>query len=95
MPANIKSAKSSRNSAEHAVYEYVCRKPGLSTYELSKRLKMSGGNVRDALTRLQRKGLVRFKFDKSNPRIRKLTYPVSAWELLPRSLKVALRKLKS
>lgn len=86
----------SKKSTEQMVYEYVCHYPGLCTYELSNRLKMSGGNVRSALTRLHKKGLVKFKFDrnKGNPRIKKLTYPVSFWEMLPKKLAHVIKRVK-
>lgn len=72
---------------EDVVYEYICEHPGLCTYELSKRLKMTGGNLRSALLRLKHKGLIKFKFERGNPRIKKLSYPVNAYSLLPKSLK--------
>jgi len=78
---------------EYRVYKFVCRHPGLSTYEISKKLKMSGGNVRNALSNLHKKGLVFFRFERSNPRIRKLTFPVSVWKLLPRVLRKELKSI--
>jgi hypothetical protein len=53
---------------------------------------MSGGRVRYALSRLAAIGLIKFKFERTNPRIRKLTYPVDAFDLLPKSLKKELNK---
>ena len=76
------------------VYKFVCRYPGLSTYEISKRLNMSGGRVRHALSRLHQMGLIKFKFERTNPRIRKLTYPVSSFELLSRRIKKKLGRFK-
>ena len=78
---------------EDVVYSFVCKHPGCSTYEISKKLGMTGGRVRYALLKLREKGLVRFKFEKKNPRIRKLTYPVDAWSLMPKALKEELKKL--
>ena len=49
--------------------------------------------INHALKRLEEKGLVKFKFDKKNPRIRKLTYPIECWKLLPRFFKIELKKL--
>lgn len=74
------------------VYGFVCRHPGICTYEISKKLKMTGGRVRYALTKLKEVGLVKFKFERNNPRIKKLTYPVEVWSLLPREVRVELRK---
>jgi DNA-binding MarR family transcriptional regulator len=66
----------------------------MCTYEISKRLRMSGGRVRYFLLRLQKKGLVKFKFDRKNPRIKKLTYPLTTLELLPKNIKAQLKFLK-
>ncbi len=84
--------KKTKGSTEDTVYEYICENPGLCTYELAKRLRMSGGNLRSALSRLHKKGLVSFKFDKKNPRIKKLTYPVEFRELLPDVIKDLIKK---
>ncbi len=54
---------------------------------------MTGGRVRYALTKLKEMGLVKFKFERNNPRIRKLTFPVDTWTLLPKQVKEELRKL--
>jgi|YelNatPaOPRAMG01_1025707.scaffolds.fasta_scaffold10754_5 predicted transcriptional regulator len=83
-----------KSEAEYKIYSFVCQNPGMCTYEISKRLKMSGGRVRYFLSRLQKKGLVRFKFDKKNPRIKKLTYPLNTLELLPKSIKNKFRDFK-
>ncbi|MEM5794422.1 MAG: winged helix-turn-helix domain-containing protein [Candidatus Aenigmatarchaeota archaeon] len=83
-----------KSEAEYKIYSFVCQNPGLCTYEISKRLFMSGGKVRYFLSRLKKKGLVKFRFDRKNPRIRKLTYPVSSLELLPRKIKIQLKNLK-
>jgi len=77
---------------EDIVYAFVCRHPGLSTYEISKKLNMTGGRVRHALSKLKKMGLVKFKFERNNPRIRKLTFPVDAWLLLPKQVKEELKK---
>jgi len=79
---------------EEIVYSFVCKHPGSCTYEISKKLGMTGGRVRHALTKLENDGLIRFKFDRKNPRIKKLCYPVDAWNLLPRALKLKLRKVQ-
>jgi predicted transcriptional regulator len=78
---------------EEIVYSFVCENPGLCTYEISKKLEMSGGRVRYALKKLEQNGLVKFKFRKENPRIKKLTYPVDVWSLIPKELKPHLLKL--
>ncbi len=78
--------------AMHTVYCYVCSNPGQSTYQISKDLGMTGGNVRHALYELRKEGLIKFKFDKRNPRLKKLTYPVEAWRLLPSRLKFEAMK---
>ncbi|HDJ96731.1 MAG TPA: transcriptional regulator, partial [Candidatus Aenigmarchaeota archaeon] len=49
------------------VYEFVCKNPGMCTYEISKKLKMSGGRVRHALNQLKKSGLIKFKYEKKNP----------------------------
>lgn len=79
---------------EDIVYSFVCRHPGLCTYDISKKLNMSGGRVRYALSKLKKMGLIEFEFERTNPRIRKLTYPVDAWLLLPENLRARLRKLR-
>lgn len=76
----------------HTVYCYVCSNPGQSTYQISKDLGMSGGSVRHALVELRREGMIKFKFDRRNPRLKKLTYPVEAWRLLPGRLKFEVKK---
>lgn len=75
------------------IYDFICDNPGLSTYEISKKLNMSGGRVRHALSRLQKIGLIEFKFERQSPRIKKLTYPISAMKLLPEKLKRELRNM--
>ena len=76
------------------IYDFVCQNPGLNTYEIAKKLSMTGGRVRYALLRLQRMGLIEFKFQRNSSRIEKLTYPVKALKLLPRSLKLELKNFK-
>ena len=78
---------------EDIVYAFVCRHPGLSTYEISKKLGMTGGRVRHALSKLKEKGLVKFKFQRRSARLVKLTYPVDAWSLLPKALREELRRM--
>lgn len=73
------------------IYEFVCTNPGLNTYEIAKKLNMSGGKVRYILSRLARIGLVRFEFVRRSARKEKLTYPVKALDLLPRSLRSKLK----
>jgi predicted transcriptional regulator len=78
--------------AEDKVYQLICSNPGLNTYEISKRLKMSGGNVRNALSNLHKKGLILFKFERST-RIRKKCFAVKISHLLPNSLKKEIKNL--
>jgi len=82
-----------KSSSEEKIYRFVCESPGNCTYTISKRLKMSGGKVRNVLIRLKQKGLVKFKFDRRNPRMRKLTYPVKMWDLIPKNLRKNVRKM--
>ena len=79
---------------EEIIYSFVCKHPGLCTYEISKKLSMTGGRVRYALLKLENVGLIKFKFDRKNPRIKKLCYPVDAWNLLPRNLKKELKSVQ-
>lgn len=83
-----------KRTTEERVYDFVCKNPGTCTYEIAKKLKMSGGRVRHALNQLNSKGLVRFKFVRTNPRIKKLSYPVDAWSLVPTKLKKSLKRIK-
>lgn len=76
----------------HSVYCYVCSHPGQSTYQISKDLGMTGGSVRHALSELEEEGMIKVKFDRRNPRLRKLTYPVEAFRLLPSRLKFEVKK---
>jgi len=78
---------------EDKIYQFVCTNPGMNTYEISKKLRMSGGNVRNALSNLHKKGLITFEFERSNPRIRKQCFAVKLWELVPRSLRYRIRGL--
>jgi len=75
------------------IYEFVCKNPGACTYEISKKLNMSGGRVRHALNQLRKNGLIKFKYERKNPRIKKLSYPVSFDKLLPRGIKRLLQKI--
>jgi predicted transcriptional regulator len=79
--------------AEDKVYQLICSNPGLNTYEISKRLKMSGGNVRNALYNLHKKGLILFKLEKSSSRVRKKCFAVKISRLLPSSLKKEIKNL--
>ncbi|MCS7105905.1 MAG: ArsR family transcriptional regulator [Candidatus Aenigmarchaeota archaeon] len=83
-----------KSESEYKIYMFVCQNPGLCTYEISKKLMMSGGKVRYFLSKLEKKGLVKFKFDRKNPRIKKLSYPVSTLELLPKKIKILFKNLK-
>jgi predicted transcriptional regulator len=82
-------------STKEKIYKFVCENPGKSTYYISKKLQMTGGRVRHALTALWKEGLIKFKFERNNPRIRKLSYPVNFVNLLPKSLKKEVKKLQS
>lgn len=82
-----------KSTAEDVIYKFVCKNPGNCTYYISKKLGMSGGKVRYFLSKLHQKGLIKFKFDRNNPRIRKLTYPVSSWGLLPKDIKRRLKNI--
>ncbi len=76
----------------NTVYCHVCSNPGQSTYQISKDLGLTGGSVRHALSELEGEGLIKFKFDKRNPRLRKLTFPVEAFRLLPGRLRFEVKK---
>jgi len=97
--SNIRTQKEQKmgrwGETEDIVYEFVCENPGLSTYEISQKLQMSGGRVRYALNSLQKKGLIKFKFEKNNPRIKKLSIAVKAWELLPPALKKKWKSIRT
>jgi hypothetical protein len=54
---------------------------------------MSGGNVRNALSNLHKKGLISFKFERSSSRIRKKCFAVKINRLLPKSLKKEIKSL--
>lgn len=79
---------------EDVVYKFVCKHPGTNTYCISKRLKMTGGRVRHALKKLKEIRLVKFKFERNNPRIQKLTFPVDTLSLMPKEIKRDLKKIK-
>jgi predicted transcriptional regulator len=81
-------------STKDKVYRFVCENPGKNTYYMSKKLQMSGGRVRHALTALWKEGLIKFKFERQSPRIRKLSYPVDFVNLLPKPLKKEIKKLQ-
>jgi transposase len=80
-------------SNEEKIYRFVCENQGLSTYDISKRLNLSGGCVRHCLNQLHKKGLIFFKFERSSSRIRKLSYPVNAFSLLPKRIFSQLKNL--
>lgn len=77
------------------IYEFICANPGLNTYLIAKKLNMSGGKIRYVLSRLEKMGLVEFEFRRRSARIEKLTYPITAYNLLPKGLKSKLKKMKS
>jgi DNA-binding transcriptional regulator GbsR (MarR family) len=77
--------------AEDKVYQLICSNPGLNTYQISKLLKMSGGNVRNALSNLHKKGLILFKFEKSSSRVKKKCFAVKISRLLPTTLKKEIK----
>ncbi|MEM5836199.1 MAG: winged helix-turn-helix domain-containing protein [Candidatus Aenigmatarchaeota archaeon] len=77
--------------AEDKIYQLICSNPGLNTYEISKRLKMSGGNVRNALSNLHKKGLISFKIEKSSVRVRKRCFAVEIAKLLPATFKKEIK----
>lgn len=79
---------------EQIIYEFICSNPGKSTYEISKTLKMTGGRVRHALNKLKNCGLIKFKFLRESCRVKKLSFPVEFWKLLPKTLRKELLKLK-
>lgn len=83
-----------RSTTEYKVYDFICKNPGNNTYYISKKLNMSGGRVRHALCKLKQLGLIRFRFNRNNPRIRKLAYPVDSLKLLPRGIKKQLKKIR-
>lgn len=83
---------SKEGETEDKIYEFICENPGKCTYEISKKLNMSGGKVRHALSSLEQKGLVAFKFIRQSPRTKKLTFPVNNFKLIPKSLKSLLKK---
>ena len=45
--------KMKKNNTEHIVYCTICSNPGMNTYELSKKLNMTGGRVRHAISKLK------------------------------------------
>jgi len=79
--------------AEDKIYQFVCEHPGANTYEIAKKLKMSGGNVRNALSNLHKKGLIAFRFERSNPRIKKHCFAIKIWNLLPKRLRGEIKIL--
>ena len=83
-----------RKTTEQVVYEFICSNPGKSTYEISKSLKMTGGRVRHALKKLKERGLIKFRAMRSSYRIKKLSFPINVWKLLPNSLKKQLKQMK-
>jgi len=82
-----------KTDTKQKVYLFVCKNPGRNTYEISKSLRMSGGKVRYALYSLEKEGLIKFKIQRSSSRIKKLSYPVDAWKLLPSKIKRELKGL--
>ncbi len=84
---NEDKAMAGKKSGKESVYDFICRNPGKNTYQISKKLCMSGGKVRHTLSKLKQDGLIKFKIIRNTPRIQKLCYPVDAMSLLPRALK--------
>lgn len=80
-----------RGEAEYKVYQLICSNPGLNTYEISKKLNMSGGNVRNVLSNLHKKGLISFKIEKSSIRVRKKCFAVKIARLLPVAFKKEIK----
>ncbi len=68
--------------SEDVLYRYIDKHPGLSTYELSKRLSWEGGKVRTVLARLERAQLIKTKYVEENHKIKKISYPLTLKELV-------------
>jgi len=83
-----------KSNTTEQIYSWVCKNPGMCTYDFEKKLKMSGGRVRHALSMLEKKGLIKFKWERNSPRIKKLTFPVEAFSLLPKKMWKDLKKIK-
>ena len=76
------------------VYEFICKNPGLSTYEISKKLRLSGGKVRYSISKLEKIGLIKCKFVSNPGRIKKLSFPIKSFTLIDRKIKSKLSKIK-
>ena len=85
-------SKSSRTN--ELVYEFVCKNPGMCTYDIEKKLNMSGGRIRHSLFRLEQMKLVGFKWVRNSPRLLKLTFPVPAVKILPKKLLKEVKRVK-
>lgn len=83
-----------RKRLEEKVYEYVCENPGKSAYEIAKKFKIAGSSARSSLKSLYRKGLIKFKIIKTSERVKKLSFPVKFWKLLPKRLINQFKKEK-
>lgn len=79
--------------AEDKVYQFVCKNPGTNSYQISKKLKMSGGNVRNALANLHKKGLIFFKFERKSYKVEKRCFAVRLAQLLPKGLKKEIKNV--
>lgn len=84
--------ESTEDKAEDKIYSFVCNNPGLSANEISKKLRMSNGKIRSVLSKLNKRGLIKFKPKKNNPKMRRLSYPKNFIELLPKCLRNELKK---
>ncbi len=78
--------------AETELCEIISKTPGLSTYELQKKTKWSGGKVRATINRLEKMGIIETKKIAENNRIKKICTCVS-WKKLVRDNDLIPKKI--
>ena len=73
------------------IYSCVCENPGESLHEMSEELGMPHENVNKVLDELKSAGLVKFKFVRMSPVVKKI-YPIDKKFIMTSKLKKELKK---
>lgn len=82
-----------KSDTTETIYRAICESCGLSVCDIAKKVDMDDGKVENCLSRLEKMGLVEFKFEEDTNGVQKVTYPVKVPDLLPKSLRSKLNSL--
>ncbi|MDP2749799.1 MAG: winged helix-turn-helix domain-containing protein [Nanoarchaeota archaeon] len=88
----FKAKKEQGKLSETELYELISKTPGLSTYDLQKKTKWSGGKVRATINRLEKMGIIETKKTVEGNRIKKICGLVN-WKKLVRENNLIPKKI--